>query len=102
MREEVEAQAVVTTKAKRATELAELESDHLRLELLQSSDREADIRAKGCEAVKTIQDKLDPEVVSHGRMREERDKLHEEGTKKEATRPLLRRYEKRHKRMSVV
>ena len=40
--------------------------------------------------VKTIQDKLYAEVAAHGRMREERDKLHEEGTKKEATNTTLR------------
>ena len=89
-------------KAKKAMELAKSEFDHLRSELRQSLDREVDIQAKGCKRVKTIQDKLDAEVVAHGQTKEERDKLHEEGTKKEATRPLLRRYEKRHKRMSVV
>ena len=42
-----------------------------------------DIRAKGRKAVKTIQDKLDAEIAAHGRTKEERDKLHEEGIKKE-------------------
>ena len=66
-------------------ELAESEIDLLRSELHQSSDKEADIREKGCKAVKTIQDKLDAEIAAHGRTKEERDKLHEEGNKKETT-----------------
>ena len=83
LREEVAAQAAIAAKAKKATQLAETEINRLQLELCQSSDREADIRAKGRKAVKTIQDKLDAEIAAHGRTKEERDKLHEEGIKKE-------------------
>ena len=82
MREEVEAQAAITTKAKWVIELAESEIDRLQSELRQSSDREADIRAKGRKAVKEIWEKLDAKVVVHCQTKAERDKLHEERTKK--------------------
>ena len=75
LREEVEAQAALTAKAKRATKLAEMEIDCLRSELRQSSDREANIRVKGRKAVKTLQDKLDVEVAAHGQKKEEKEKL---------------------------
>ena len=82
LREEVEAQAVLTAKAKSATKLAEMEIDCLRSELRQSSDREANIRAKGYKAAKTLQDKLDSEVVAHGGIKEEKEKMQEEASKK--------------------
>ena len=54
LREEIEAQAAITEKAKRATEPAESEIDLLRSKLYQSLDREVDIQAKGRKVVKTI------------------------------------------------
>ena len=97
LREEVEAQAALTAKAKRATKLAETKIDRLRSELRQSSDREADIRAKGRKAVKTLQDKLDAEVAAHGRTKEEKEKLQEEASKKEAVITTLRELAQRKK-----
>ena len=88
--EEVKAQAALTAKAKRATTLAETEIDRLKLELCQSSNREGDIRAKGCKAVKTLQEKLHVEVAAHGRTKEEKEKLQEEARKKETVIMTLR------------
>ena len=47
-------------------------------------------KKKGCKAVKAIQDKLDAEMAAHCQTKEKRDKLHEEGTKKEGTITTLR------------
>ena len=43
-----------------------------------------DIRAKGRKAIKTLEDKLDAEVVAHGWMKEEYKKLQKEANKKDA------------------
>ena len=88
--EEAEAQAALTTKKKWATQLAEFEIERLRLKLHQSLDKEADIGAKEHKAVKALQDKLNDKIVVHGRTKEERDKLHEEGNKKETIIMALR------------
>ena len=79
--EEVAAQAAIAAKAKKATQLAETEIVRLRSELRQSSDKEADIQAKGRKAAKLIQDQLNAEIAAYGR-KEERKRLREKGIKK--------------------
>ena len=70
LREEVKVQVQMVAKAKKATQLTEKEIDHLRSKLWQWSDREGDIREKGCKVAKMIQDKLNIEITSHGRTKE--------------------------------
>ena len=77
LRKEVEAQNAIATKAKSATQLAESEIDHLRAELCQSSDRETNIRAKGCKAIKAREEKLRVETTTHTITKEENSKLWE-------------------------
>ena len=64
--------------------MAETEIDRLRAELRQSSDREADARAKGHQVVKTLEGKLQTEVAVRSRTKEEYEKLREEANKKDA------------------
>ena len=71
LRENLEAQKAIVAKAKKATQMAETEIDRLRAELRQSSDREADARVKGHQAVKTLEGKLQAEVTTHSRTKEE-------------------------------
>ena len=82
--EELGAQKAILAKAKKATQMAETEIDRLRAELRQSSDREADARVKGRQAVKTLEGKLQAEVAMHNRTKEEYEKLREEANKKDA------------------
>ena len=65
VRVEVEAQKVITDKAKRARERAELKIERLHSEPRQFSDREANIRAKARKAIKALQEKLDVETAVH-------------------------------------
>ena len=58
LQEETAAQKPITSKEKRATQLAGSEIDRLCTELHQSSDREMNIRAKGRRAVEALKDKL--------------------------------------------
>ena len=75
LREEVEAQIAIATKAKRAGQLAESKIDHLRTELRQSLDRETDIRAKVRRTVKALEDKFEVEAAAHNTTKEENRKL---------------------------
>ena len=79
-------------KVNKATQLAETDIDLLRSKLRQSFDREAYIKAKGCKAVKTIQDKLDVEVAAQRRTR---TRFRKKQTKRKL---LLRHYAKRYKK----
>ena len=60
-----------------------MEIECLRSELRQSSDREADIQAKGFKAVKELQEKLDAEIVAHVLTTRELNKQKEELARKE-------------------
>ena len=84
LKEEIEAQTAIASKAKRVVQLAESEIDHLRAELRQSSDREKDIRANGRKAVKTLEEKLVAETAQHTWTKEENAQLREEAKKSEA------------------
>ena len=80
LQEEVKAQMAITAKAKQATYLFRIEIERLRSKLWQSSDREENIRAKGRKATKALQDKLDPEIVSHAQTTTELKKQKDEVT----------------------
>ena len=84
LQEDLEAQKAIVAKAKKATQMAETEIERLRAGLHQSSDREADARAKGHQVVKTLEGKLQTEVAVRSRTKEEYEKLREEANKKDA------------------
>ena len=90
-KKEIEAQIVVTEKAKRVLRKAESEIDRLRGELRQSSERERNIRVKGQKAVKSLEEKLSMEHAAHDLTTYANNKLREEVSKLEGVNQRLRK-----------
>ena len=90
-KKEIEAQIVVTEKAKRVLRKAESEIDRLRGELQQSSERERDIRTKGRKAVKSLEEQLSMQHATHNLTTDVNNKLREEVSKLEDVNQRLRK-----------
>ena len=73
--EEIEAQTAIAAKAKRALRQAESEIDRLRAELQQSSSTECDIQAKGCTAVRDLEEKWSAESAEQALTKVANNKL---------------------------
>ena len=81
---EVKAQTAIAAKAKRVMQLADTDIDRLHVELRQSSNKEADIRAKGRWVAKALEDKLNAEIATDISTKEGKRKLQEEAKKTKA------------------